>query len=164
MIITLLVYYPTLKNGFLTGWDDQWMVFSHYTERGWTVDNLWHIFTDFYGGQYAPLAFLSYLVLYAGFGYDPFYFHMFSLLLHIGCVCLVWKLISSLLRVHGGVSEKQILYVNFITTLLFAVLRLTWRLLPGSVRWKCCYMLFSISWGYFVIYVIYEHQRFFIMY
>ena len=49
-IITLLVYYPTLKNGFLTGWDDQWMVFSHYTERGWTVDNLWHIFTDFYGG------------------------------------------------------------------------------------------------------------------
>ena len=23
---------------------------------------------------------------------------------------------------------------------------------------------FSISWGYFVIYVIYEHQRFFIMY
>lgn len=74
VIITLLVYYPTLKNGFLTGWDDQWMVFSHYTERGWTVDNLWHIFTDFYGGQYAPLAFLSYLVLYAGFGYDPFYF------------------------------------------------------------------------------------------
>ena len=60
-------------------------------------------------------------MLYAGFGYDPFYFHMFSLLLHIGCVCLVWKLISSLLRVHGGVSEKQILYVNFITTLLFAV-------------------------------------------
>ena len=82
MIITLLVYYPTLKNGFLTGWDDQWMVFSHYTERGWTVDNLWHIFTDFYGGQYAPLAFLSYLVLYAGFGYDPFYFHM------LVCCCI----------------------------------------------------------------------------
>ena len=110
-----------IKKRLPYGMDDQWMVFSHYTERGWTVDNLWHIFTDFYGGQYAPLAFLSYLVLYAGFGYDPFYFHMFSLLLHIGCVCLVWKLISSLLRVHGGVSEKQILYVNFITTLLFAV-------------------------------------------
>ena len=57
VIITLLVYYPTLKNGFLTGWDDQWMVFSHYTGKSWTVDNLWHIFTDFYGGQYAPLAF-----------------------------------------------------------------------------------------------------------
>ena len=94
-----------IKKRLPYGMDDQWMVFSHYTERGWTVDNLWHIFTDFYGGQYAPLAFLSYLVLYAGFGYDPFYFHMFSLLLHIGCVCLVWKLISSLLRVHGGVSE-----------------------------------------------------------
>lgn len=76
-----------IKKRLPYGMDDQWMVFSHYTERGWTVDNLWHIFTDFYGGQYAPLAFLSY-----------------------------------------------------------------------------CYMLFSISWGYFVIYVIYEHQRFFIMY
>lgn len=72
-----------IKKRLPYGMDDQWMVFSHYTERGWTVDNLWHIFTDFYGGQYAPLAFLSYLVLYAGFGYDPFYFHMFSLLLHI---------------------------------------------------------------------------------
>lgn len=160
MIITLLVYYPTLKNGFLTGWDDQWMVFSHYTERGWTVDNLWHIFTDFYGGQYAPLAFLSYLVLYAGFGYDPFYFHMFSLLLHIGCVCLVWKLISSLLRVHGGVSEKQILYVNFITTLLFAVHPINVEAVAWISALKVLLYAFSISWGYFVIYVIYEHQRF----
>lgn len=105
------------------------------------------ISTDFVQ-VYAPALKLWAHLPYAEPGYDPFYFHMFSLLLHIGCVCLVWKLISSLLRVHGGVSEKQILYVNFITTLLFLQsIRLTWRLLPGSVRWKCCYMLFSISWG-----------------
>lgn len=114
----------------------------------------------FYGGQYAPLAFLSYLVLYAGFGYDPFYFHMFSLLLHIGCVCLVWKLISSLLRVHGGVSEKQILYVNFITTLLFAVHPINVEAVAWISALKVLLYAFSISWGYFVIYVIYEHQRF----
>lgn len=105
---------------------------------------------------------LSYLVLYAGFGYDPFYFHMFSLLLHIGCVCLVWKLISSLLRVHGGVSEKQILYVNFITTLLLQSIRLTWRLLPGSVRWKCCYMLF-LSLGATLLFTLYTNIKDFLL-
>ena len=71
LIICFIVYYPILRNSFLTGWDDQWMVFSHYTENGWTIDNLWHIFTDFFGGQYAPFASLSYLFLYTLFGYDP---------------------------------------------------------------------------------------------
>ena len=61
---------------------------SIYGKRFGLSDNLCISSLIFYGGQYAPLAFLSYLVLYAGFGYDPFYFHMFSLLLHIGCVCL----------------------------------------------------------------------------
>ncbi len=120
-IITFLVYYSTLKNGFLTGWDDQWMVFSHYTERGWTVNNLWHIFTDFYGGQYAPLAFLSYLALYTSFGYDAFYFHLFSLLLHIGCVCLMWKFIATVLYLHDKRNKNKALTIAFFTAFLFAI-------------------------------------------
>jgi hypothetical protein len=120
-VICFGVYYPVLGNDFLTGWDDQWMVFSHYTENGWTVDNLWHIFIDFYGGQYAPFASLSYLFLNTLFGYAPFYFHIYSLLWHIGCVCLVWKLISSILRMHGGMEDEYILFITSITTILFAV-------------------------------------------
>ena len=139
------------------------MVFSHYTERGWTVDNLWHIFTDFYGGQYAPLAFLSYLVLYAGFGYDPFYFHMFSLLLHIGCVCLVWKLISSLLRVHGGVSEKQILYVNFITTLLFAVHPINVEAVAWISALKVVVICFFLSLGATLLFTLYTNIKDFLL-
>lgn len=121
LMICFVVYYPVLRNNFLTGWDDQWMVFSHYTENGWTIDNLWHIFTDFFGGQYAPLASLSYLFLHTLFGYDPFYFHMYSLLWHIGCVCFVWKFISSILHMHGGMDNKHILLITVITTVLFAV-------------------------------------------
>jgi len=55
LIICFIVYYPILRNSFLTGWDDQWMVFSHYTENGWTIDNLWHIgcvFLVFYYDYY----------------------------------------------------------------------------------------------------------------
>lgn len=152
-----------IKKRLPYGMDDQWMVFSHYTERGWTVDNLWHIFTDFYGGQYAPLAFLSYLVLYAGFGYDPFYFHMFSLLLHIGCVCLVWKLISSLLRVHGGVSEKQILYVNFITTLLFAVHPINVEAVAWISALKVLLYAFFLSLGATLLFTLYTNIKDFLL-
>lgn len=120
-LICFAAYYPILRNSFLTGWDDQWMVFSHYTENGWTIDNLWHIFTDFFGGQYAPFGSLSYLFIYTLFGYDPFYFHLYSLLWHIGCVCLVWKFISTILRMHGGMEEENITLITLITTILFAV-------------------------------------------
>ena len=52
-----------------------------------TVDNLWHIFTDFYGGQYAPLAFLSYLVYMPVSAMIPFIF-----------ICLVCCCISVVSR------------------------------------------------------------------
>ena len=119
--VCLCVYAPSLGNDFLTGWDDQWMVFSRYTEAGWTMDNLWHIFTDFFGGQYAPIAFFGYMALHSLFGYDPFYFHLYSVLLHIGCVCLVWRFIQTILRMHGGMAKNDILFVAFVTTILFAV-------------------------------------------
>ena len=121
-----------------------------------------HIFTDFYGGQYAPLAFLSYLVLYAGFGYDPFYFHMFSLLLHIGCVCLVWKLISSLLRVHGGVSEKQILYVTLLQRFFLQSIRLTWRLLLDQCVEVLLYAFFY-SLGATLLFTLYTNIKDFLL-
>ena len=120
-IICVAVYFPIFSNGFLYHWDDQWMVLNKYTDGGWTVDNLWHIFTDFYGGQYGPFTELNYLIIYTFFGYDPFYFHLASLLWHIGCVCFVWKLLVSLLRIHGGMNEKSIYLISFITTLLFAI-------------------------------------------
>lgn len=90
-LVCFIVYSPVLRNDFLYQWDDQWMVINKYTEGGWSFDNLWHIFTDFYGGQYGPFTELNYLIIYAFFGYDPFYFHLASLLWHIGCVCPVYR-------------------------------------------------------------------------
>lgn len=119
--VCLCVYAPSLSNDFLTGWDDQWMVFSRYTEAGWTMDNLWHIFTDFFGGQYAPIAFFGYMALHSLFGYDPFYFHLYSVLLHIGCVCLIWRFIVTLLQTSAPSLKKQALFIAFFTTLLFAI-------------------------------------------
>lgn len=120
-LVCFIVYSPVLRNDFLYQWDDQWMVINKYTEGGWSFDNLWHIFTDFYGGQYGPFTELNYLIIYTFFGYDPFYFHLASLLWHIWCVCFVWRFILTLLRMHGGMEEKNIRQIAFITTLLFAI-------------------------------------------
>ena len=121
LLVTALIYSPILGNDFLYFWDDQWVVINDYTTGGWSSDNLWHIFTDFYNGQYAPFTELSFLILYSISGYNPFFFHLASLLWHIGCICLVWKFISSLLELHGKKSRQDILFITSITTLLFAV-------------------------------------------
>ena len=63
ILACVAVYWPILGNGFLDHWDDQWIVMNHYTENGWTGDNLKHIFVDYYGGQYAPFMELSFLAL-----------------------------------------------------------------------------------------------------
>ena len=68
-----------------------------------------------------PIAFFGYMALHSLFGYDPFYFHLYSVLLHIGCVCLVWRFIQTILRMHGGMAKNDILFVAFVTTILFAV-------------------------------------------
>lgn len=121
LLVTCLVYSPILSNDFLYSWDDQWMVMNRYTEQGWTLNNLWHIFTDFYNGQYGPLTELNYLFIYSFVGYTPWTFHLASLLWHLGCVYLVWKFISTLLRMNGNMIESDICIVSFITTFLFAI-------------------------------------------
>lgn len=119
--LCICVYIPSLSNNFIFGWDDQWMVTNSYTEGGWTIGNIWSIFSEFYGGQYSPLNQFNYLIVYTLFGYDPLYFHLYSLLLHIGCVCLVWKFVYTILHIHGELKDKQILFMAWITSLLFAI-------------------------------------------
>ena len=121
LLATCIIYIPSLNNDFLYHWDDQWMVMNSYTTGGWTFDNLWNIFTDFYYGQYAPFTELSFLIIYSICGYEPLGFHSASLLWHLGCIYFVWELISSLLKLNGGMSGCEIRFITIITTLLFAI-------------------------------------------
>ena len=130
----LAVYFPIFSNDFLYQWDDQWVLMNHYTEGGVNLQNLWSILTQFHQGQYGPVNEYMYLAVYSFFGYNPFVFHIASLLLHIGCVCLSYIIIlrlftqillhqSSPLRhcVFHPQSPSQFSAVAFITVLLFAI-------------------------------------------
>jgi hypothetical protein len=118
---TFAVYCPILFNNFLFYWDDQWVVMNRYTESGLGLANIWAIFSEYYHGQYAPLNEMTYLLLYSVFGYNPFWFHLTSMLMHIICVCLVFHIVLRLLILYGDNAGAKSLPIAFFTALIFAI-------------------------------------------
>jgi hypothetical protein len=119
--VTFSVYFPVLFNDFLYLWDDQWVVINHYTYNGMEMNNLWRIFTEYYHGQYAPFNQLYYSCLYTAFGLDPFWFHLASLLLHLACACLVYRIVCRLLFLRTGTEDNKYRLIAFLTALIFAI-------------------------------------------
>ena len=114
-------HFPILGNDFLYFWDDQWVVMNRYTESGINFNNLWAILTEFYHGQYAPLNESLYLILYTFFGYNPFWFHLASLLLHSANVLLVYFCIKLLLGIYRRFVVEHKKLTAFFTALIFAL-------------------------------------------
>lgn len=114
-------YSPVFSNGFLDSWDDQWMVMNVFTESGFRMENLIAVFTQSYKGQYSPLVELNYMVLYGLFGYDPFWFHLMSVVWHCGCATLLFFLICRLLEMFGLSESRTSLRVAALSTFLFAI-------------------------------------------
>ena len=144
VVACLVVFYPILSNDFLYYWDDQWQVMNQYTEGGFNLNNLRYIFSEFFHGQYSPVNQLMYLIIYCTSGYNPFAFHLTSLLLHAGNACLAYiiiiRIFSQTNRITTNVEEKRIslhseldspihkrtipikhVSIAFITALLFAI-------------------------------------------
>ncbi|GHT67934.1 hypothetical protein AGMMS50239_32000 [Bacteroidia bacterium] len=123
--VCIVAFFPVLNNDFLYSWDDQWMVMNEYTEGGINIRNLKLLLTSIYHGQYAPVNQLLFLFLYNTVGYNAFYFHLTSLILHISCVCFVYTIIMRLFkqtkRDKTFINDGNIKVIAFITILIFAV-------------------------------------------
>jgi len=121
-LVAAIIYYPILNNQLLDFWDDQWVVMNYYTESGINIQNIWNILTEFYHGQYAPFNEFLYLSLYSVFGYNPFVFHLASLLIHIVNSCLVFIVLKKLLALSGRIPERdKVNLISFITALTFCI-------------------------------------------
>jgi tetratricopeptide (TPR) repeat protein len=81
-LATLVVFWPTLGNGFVN-WDDPGMVLGNPHITGLGASHLWWMATTFHMGPYQPLAWLSLAIDYALWGLDPFGYHLTSLLWHV---------------------------------------------------------------------------------
>jgi len=155
IIVCVVVYYPILNNDFLYYWDDQWMVMNEYTEGGLNFRNLKLLFSSEFYGQYAPLNQFAFLLIYNVAGYNSFYFHLMSLILHISCVCFVYTIILRLYNQQKQnlnlINENNIRMIVFITSLIFAVHPLN----VESVAWISAVKVLFYSFFYLLATLIY---------
>ncbi len=110
-IITLIVYWPSLENGF-TNWDDPAYITDNILLRSLTAENLSRLLTANIEGNYHPLTMLSFALEYQLFQTAPLGYHITNLLLHLVNVYLVGWLIFQLCRRP---------MVAFITALFFGI-------------------------------------------
>lgn len=108
IIATLIVFNPTMNNGFLLGWDDT----EYLTHEDIQKFNTGKIFSDYHLGMYQPVAVLSLALNYASAGESPGAYHATNLFLHIVNVFLLWLLIL-------GLTKKRL--IAGITAFLFAM-------------------------------------------
>lgn len=107
----LLVNLSTLHNAFLN-WDDPTLVVNNPWIRGFTHENLVHVFTQPYARNFLPLHLVSYMVDYSLWGMKPFGFHLHAILLNALNAVLALLVVQ---RMLGSFP------VAFLAALLFAV-------------------------------------------
>jgi len=101
LIITFMVYLPSLQNGFVN-WDDQINIYEnpHITNiTGWKsfLENVKGMFTTHVMGNYNPLSILSFAFEKMFYGLDrPELMHLNNIILHLVCVLLVFRIALAL--------------------------------------------------------------------
>jgi tetratricopeptide (TPR) repeat protein len=97
VLITLIVYIPSLMNG-ITNWDDPALVMDNPALQDQSAKGLTSLLIKPAGGNFHPLTMLSYAVNYAISGTQPFSYHLFNLLFHLLNTWLVFQLILLLAK------------------------------------------------------------------
>ncbi|MCC8423847.1 hypothetical protein [Mucilaginibacter sp. UR6-11] len=142
----VFAYNPVFSHQFQMHWDDQWVVVNFYTENGLTMHNLREIFTQYYHGQYSPIAQLSYTLLYAAAGsvYEPGWFHTYSLIVHLLNVVLTYLFIRNLLTYSKNFTDSSIQTISFFTAFIMAI----HPFLVEAVAWMAASKILLYSFFY----------------
>ncbi len=118
IVITLLatfgVYWGSLNNGYITGWDDQGYIFDNKDLDAVNLQNIFSIFSSEEMGNYHPFTVLTYLfeVAILDAREHPMIMHFDNLLLHLLNTFLVFLFVDKL-------TGKKI--VAYITTFLWGI-------------------------------------------
>lgn len=104
--IVLLLFIVTLflKNSLFNqwlNWDDTVYVLENYLVRSLSWQNIKDIFTTpQINGSYNPLVVVTWAFDYALGTYNPVYYHTTNLILHLGCVLLVYAFVFKVYQKH----------------------------------------------------------------
>lgn len=111
VVITAVLYSHALQNGFTFDDDDIYILKNPFI-HDFTLHGIKNILTSFYSYNYHPLTTLAWLLEYKWFRLDPYPYHLFNVLLHVGNTWLVFKLTT-------GLSGKKL--TGIFVSLLFAI-------------------------------------------
>jgi len=154
VVFVFILFFPSLRNGFVN-WDDGSYLLENNTVHHLNFENLKTIFTTYSMGNYHPLTILLYALQYSVFGENSATpYHLFSLLLHLLNVMLIYTLLKLLTRNHiiAGIcalwfgihpmhaesvlwvsDQKELLYGCFFLLAMIAYYRyLRWQGLTGQ--------------------------------
>ncbi|MCX6243620.1 MAG: tetratricopeptide repeat protein [Bacteroidetes bacterium] len=96
VVLTFIAFFPSLKNTFITTWDDNAYVTENHYIRELNFQSLKLMFTKQVNGTYVPLPLITYAIEYKLFGVHPLPYHITNLLIHLVCTLLVFQLLRLL--------------------------------------------------------------------
>ena len=96
LAITCIAFIPSLKNDFITSWDDDLFVTDNVMIRQLDLPSVKSIFTTPVAGAYVPLPVLTFALEYHFFGLNPVPYHISNLILHLICTLLIFQLLRLL--------------------------------------------------------------------
>jgi len=106
-LITVLIYIPSLQNGFVN-WDDGPYVLDNIRIRSFDASFFKWAFFDFHSANWHPFTWISHALDYRLWGLNPFGHHLSSIILHGLNTLLVVLLIARLLEAAGQNKESYI--------------------------------------------------------
>ena len=136
LTLTLVVFLPSLRNGFV-GLDDPLYVVHNPAIKGFTSDNVRVVLIRTFLSTYLPVTMLSYMVDFQLFGLEPFGYHLTNLILHLTCTALLFLIAE---RLAGSVLVGSSRQPCSAFTLC------TWNRSLGSRSVKTCSTA-PASWG-----------------
>ena len=122
VLITVVVFSPTLFNDFQRGWDDGWILLDNPYVVETSFGSIQYHFTHFFVGQYSPINTLVYSFIYKLFGFNPMAYHIMCLIVHIINVCLVYVTIKRMVALlKPDFKSNRVHFYTFLVALIFAI-------------------------------------------
>lgn len=94
--ITVCVFWPSIGYDFLPSWDDDLYVTANASAQGFSLHNLKLAFSSIYGGNYAPVQIISYMIDHTFFAMNPAGYHAGNIVIHAANGILFFYLMARL--------------------------------------------------------------------
>lgn len=95
LLAIFIVYSSSLGNEFIN-YDDDFYILNHPYIKKFTFSHIGNMFSEMFGGQYAPIPFIMLGFIHMIGGFDPVYYIMAGILMHLTVTLLVFIFIRNL--------------------------------------------------------------------